>query len=144
MKKYPTNRHFSELSLVKASLDEIGIATMFIDRNSIATIKQEVLVKVKNKYWKRALDYIVRKKGSLPKITKTEAIKELLNRGFIHCSDTKVVYQRHEPQDYAMVISNLGELVLDRKFETEEEAFEHNIKVGIPGITIPTKIYHKK
>lgn len=144
-KLWPTLNHFKDLDLIRRALGDSGFPVEELYRDGTAVkLKEKVIIQVRNKYWLRALAYITLKHGKLPRATKTKAMLTLLERGFVHCSDAKSIYNLPEVKAYCHISSTEGGLVWDEAFNDEQEAYAKQQQIGVPGYTFITKPYSGK
>lgn len=96
------------------------------------------IIKLHSKYWDRfhkVYGEKARKNGGWPKMNATEAIKELITRGFMYCTDVEVDFENKY-----CVKSNIGGLLWPKDFELHQDAIQCMQDFGIPsytGTTLP-------
>lgn len=86
------------------------------------------------KYRKRFVNYlckrVLHRNGKFPEMGKTDIIKELLRRGFIHKSEANINYK-----EKWYIEAHLADLVWPKDFKEQIDAIAIISKIGIPGQT---------
>lgn len=89
-------------------------------------------------YYRRFVDGylmpgVVKKGGYIPHLNKTDTVKELLARGWIHEDDSDVHTRENALKIYLKCL--IAPLVWPKTFNHHQNAIAKNTKVGIPGRT---------
>lgn len=89
--------------------------------------------KLHKKYWERfhkVYGERAKRNGGWPKMKPTEAIKELIDRGFVYCTEAEIDFEKKY-----CVISHIGGLVWPKDFESHQDAIQCMEDFGIPSYT---------
>lgn len=127
---YPQNYGYvAEINIIY----QVIINEMWTDKLR-GLIGPKELQYIHKKYWERFHKYYVfprtRKKVPLPHMNKTQALKELLLRGWVH-KDEAIDYRGKK----YIIECTIAPLVWPQGFDQHGEAIKKGYELGIPGYT---------
>ncbi len=121
-----------ELAQIYKTLVAIGlIGSTTKNHGDTMGILGEVYIKYRERFTQKYLLPKVKKNGGFfPHEQKTNAIQELLARGWVHEDDHDI-----DKTNKCWLVCNIAPLVYPKEFELHQDAIIYNGKFGIPGYT---------